>query len=376
MNHQAASPADPEPSVLVRDLVHQAAAARLLDSVDLDARRGEFIGIVGPNGAGKTTLLRHIGRLLKATHGSIVIEGREIARVSPRDAARTIAYVPQVSAEPAGFTSLEIVLMGRYPHLGRFQVEGPDDHRIALDSMRLTDTDGFAGRELSSLSGGERQRVFMARALAQEPRILLLDEPTANLDVRYQLKVLGTVRALVDAGLAAIGAVHDLTLAARFCDRLVLMANGRVLAEGTPDAVLTPENIASAFGVRAAVYRDAITQTLAVTLLAPTERPIVRRLRPIVHVVCGGGTGGRLMQELHLNGFRVTACPLGAGDTDRVAADALGIEFTPVPPFSPIDADAQSRHLEMVSAADIVVLCPTPFGTNNLPNLEAARYAR
>ncbi|MBI2964921.1 MAG: vitamin B12 ABC transporter ATP-binding protein BtuD, partial [Chloroflexi bacterium] len=205
---------------------------------------------------------------------------------------------------------------------------------------------------------------------------LLLDEPTANLDVRYQLKVLGTVRALVDAGLAAIGAVHDLTLAARFCDRLVLMANGRVLAEGTPDAVLTPDNIASVFGVRAAVYRDAITQTLAVTLLAPTGRPIVRRLRPIVHIVCGGGTGGRLMQELHLNGFRVTACPLGAGDTDRVAADALGIEFTPVPPISPIDADAQSRHLEMVSAADIVVLCPTPFGTNNLPNLEAARYAR
>lgn len=365
-----------ERGVLVQDVVYQASAARVLDRVYLRARCGEFIGLIGPNGAGKTTLLRLIGRLIRQTHGSIVIEGHDIESISPRDSARAMGYVPQVSPEPHGFTALEIVLMGRYPHLGRFQVEGPDDHRITLESMRLTDTDGFAERPLTSLSGGERQRVLMARALAQEPQILLLDEPTANLDVRYQLKVLGVVRDLVESGITAIGAVHDLEMAARFCDRLLLLAGGRVIAEGKPDEVLTPENVEYAFGVRAAIYRDALTGALAVTLLGPASEPAAKGRYPIVHVVCGGGTGGLLMQKLRLDGFTVTSCPLGAGDSDRVAADALGVKCIGIPAFSPIGNDTHVRHVEMVVAADVAVLCETPFGANNLRNLEALRNAR
>ena len=137
--------------------------------------------------------------------------------------------------------------------------------------MRLTRTEQFADRTLDTLSGGERQRVFVSRALAQQPRVLLLDEPTSNLDVLHQLKVLDLVRQLIDDGLTAVAAIHDLNMAARYCDRLVLLKNGRVLAEGSPEEVLVPETIRSAFGVRAAVYRDAMTDSLAISVIGPAD---------------------------------------------------------------------------------------------------------
>ena len=179
--------------------------------------------------------------------------------------------MPQIVPYTHGFTAMELVLMGRYPHLGRFQIEGAGDERIARDAMRLTETEQFADRTLDTLSGGERQRVIVSRALAQQPRILLLDEPTSNLDVLHQLKVLGLVRQLVDDGLTAVAAIHDLNMASRFCDRLVLLQEGRVLAEGTPEEVLTPKLIAQAFGVKAAVYQDPNTGSHAISLIGPAD---------------------------------------------------------------------------------------------------------
>ena len=137
--------------------------------------------------------------------------------------------------------------------------------------MRLTETDSFTNRTLDTLSGGERQRVFLARAVAQQPQVLLLDEPTANLDILHQLKILGLVRRLVDDGLTAVAAIHDLNLAARFCDRLVLLSNGQVVTDGTPEEVLTAETLESAFGVRAELYRDPVTGSLAISLIAPAD---------------------------------------------------------------------------------------------------------
>ena len=193
--------------------------------------------------------------------------------MSSRDVAAGLALVPQIAPYTHGFTSFELVLMGRYPHLGRFEIEGREDNRIARDAMRQTDTEHFADRTLDTLSGGERQRVFVSRALAQQPRILLLDEPTSNLDVYHQLKVLDLVRQLVNDGLTAVAAIHDLHMAARYCDRLVLLSGGRVLAEGTPEEVLTPEAIESAFGVRCAVYREPVTGSLAISLIGLTDSP-------------------------------------------------------------------------------------------------------
>ncbi len=244
---------------------------RLLHGVNLSAGQGELVGLIGPNGAGKSTLLRAISGTLGHTDGVVRLEGADIETLSSREVATRLALVPQIAPYTHGFTAIELVLMGRYPHLGRFQIEGSEDQHIARDAMRMTETEQFGERTLDTLSGGERQRVFVSRALAQQPRILLLDEPTSNLDVLHQLKVLDLVRELVDDGLTAIAAIHDLNLAARYCDRLVLLCHGRVLAEGTPGEVLTPETIESAFGVESAVYRDPITGALAISLIGPAD---------------------------------------------------------------------------------------------------------
>ena len=258
-------------AVSAQNLTYEIQAETLLEGVDLHADRGQLVGLIGPNGAGKSTLLRAISGILNYREGTIRLDGDDLKSLSSRDIAAGLALIPQIAPYTHGFTSIELVLMGRYPHLGRFQIEGKEDDRIARDSMRLTRTEQFADRTLDTLSGGERQRVFVSRALAQQPRVLLLDEPTSNLDVFHQLKVLDLVRKLVDGGLTAVAAIHDLNMAARYCDRLVLLKGGRVLAEGSPEEVLAPETIQSAFGVRAAVYRDPMTGSLALSVIGPAD---------------------------------------------------------------------------------------------------------
>jgi iron complex transport system ATP-binding protein len=238
----------------------------ILDGVSLDLRPGELLGLVGPNGSGKTTLLRALTGLI-AADGEVSLEGRDLARLDERAVARTAARVPQSTAYDGGFSTEELVLTGRSPHLGRFQWETPHDRAIAERAMRETRTQALAERLVAELSGGERQRVFVARALAQQTPILLLDEPTANLDIGHQVRVLGLVRRLTDQGLATIAAIHDLELAARFADRLLLLRAGRVLAEGRPADVLTAENLCRAYGVRALVEPDPRVAGVRITVL-------------------------------------------------------------------------------------------------------------
>lgn len=265
MNKQSSS------AVSAEGLHYEVDAKSLLDGVDLHVEQGQFVGLIGPNGAGKTMLLRAIAGVLSYNEGVVLLDGTEVKNGSPRDIARAMALVPQVAPYTQGFTALELVLMGRYPHLGRFQIEGGEDNRIARNAMRLTETEQFTDRTLDTLSGGERQRIFVSRALAQQPCVLLLDEPTSNLDILHQLKVISLVRKMVDDGLTAIAAIHDLQMAARYCDRLVLMKDGRILAKGSPEEVLTPETIQASFGVKAAVYRDPVAGSLALSLLDPVE---------------------------------------------------------------------------------------------------------
>ncbi len=262
---------DHSPAIDALAVTFSVDAKHLLDGVDLRAERGQFVGLIGPNGAGKSTLLRAISNVLGYQEGSVSLHGADLKSLPARKVAELLALVPQIAPFTQGFTAFELVLMGRYPHLGRFQVEGEADDRIAMDAMRLTETESFTTRTLDTLSGGERQRVFLARAVAQQPRVLLLDEPTSNLDILHQLKILGLVRRLVNDGLTAIAAIHDLNLAARYCDRLVLLNEGRVVTDGVPEEVLTAETLESVFGVRSALYRDPITGSLAISLIAPVE---------------------------------------------------------------------------------------------------------
>jgi iron complex transport system ATP-binding protein len=240
---------------------------RLLDDVSLSLHPGEVVGLIGPNGAGKSTLLKVLSGMRKATHGEIALNGQPLSRFDARQIARLIGQVQQSAVLDAPFTVEEVVAMGRNPHLGRFQVEGPHDHQVIDEAMQLTHITELAERSIGTLSGGERQRVFLARALAQEPSILLLDEPTSNLDIRHQIDILALVHMLAqDRHLGVIIAIHDLALAARFCDRLILLHKGTMVAEGTPENVLTPDNLALAFAVHAHPYYDPYTNDLKLSI--------------------------------------------------------------------------------------------------------------
>ena len=244
-------------------------AVTILDHVNLTIERGEMVGLVGPNGSGKTTFLRAISGLVPAD-GEVVLDGVDLKKLDARGVAQRVAQVPQSTSLDAGLGLLseEVVLAGRAPHLGRFEWETAHDRAVAGRAMRLTGTAAYAERLAAELSGGERQRVFLARALAQEPRLLLLDEPTANLDLGHQVRVLEMVRGLVEgARVAALAAIHDLEHAARFCTRLVLLHQGRIVADGPPQSVLTPELLRRVYAVSAVVEPNPHTAGVRVTVL-------------------------------------------------------------------------------------------------------------
>jgi len=226
-----------------------------LEGVDLDVAAGEWAALVGPNGAGKTSLLRALAGTVPST-GSVAVGGRPRRGMARRRWARLVAAVAQHPVLPAAMTAAEYVLLGRTPHLGYLAAEGAGDVATALAALDRLDAGGLASRPLGSLSGGERQRVVLARALAQEPEVLLLDEPTASLDIGHQQQVLDLVDDLRrERGLAVVAALHDLTLAAQYAGRLVLLDGGRLVAEGEAAAVLTPDALARFSGARVALLR-------------------------------------------------------------------------------------------------------------------------
>lgn len=240
-------------AVAVQAIVCRYDAIPALDGVTLEVSPGEFVGIVGPNGSGKTTLLRAIDALLVPQLGSVLLEGRDLSALSPRHVAAAVAGVPQQSHSSFGFTAFDVVLMGRSPHLPPLAKEGSRDLAVAREAMDRTRTWHLRDRQVDALSGGERQRVLLARALAQEPRVLLLDEPTAHLDIRYQLEMMDVVRGLNAEGLTVIAALHDLNLASQYCERLVLLQEGRIAGMGTPGEVLTPQRLEAVYGAQVMV---------------------------------------------------------------------------------------------------------------------------
>ncbi len=239
--------------MIVADAVRFVAGNKtILQDVGIALERGEFVGLLGANGAGKSTLLKCLARLVAASAGRITLDGRPIAAFGRREFARSVAFVPQFMPTDMPLTVMDLVQLGRVPHLrGRF---GPGDRRIVFAALEQMDLVPDAFRPLAELSGGERQRVALARALVQEPRVLLLDEPTSALDLRHQLQTMRIVRSLAaDRGWSVLAAMHDLGLAARFTDRVALLAGGRLSRIGGWDSVLTPDAIRAAYGVTAVV---------------------------------------------------------------------------------------------------------------------------
>src|SRR4051812_44920415 len=240
----------------------------VLRDISLAAQAGQVLGLIGPNGAGKSTLLRAISGTLAPTKGSIRLGATDLARLPAAERARLAAVVPQGAHLPEGFSVAEVVLMGRAPHLPRFGGESARDREIARQAMLRTTTWALAERWIGELSGGERQRVLIARALAQQPRLLLLDEATAHLDLKHQTATLDIARRLARSGLTVIAALHDLNLAALYADRLALLREGALLICNTPERVLTPTWLRQAYDVEAVVGRHPLYGTPLVALVS------------------------------------------------------------------------------------------------------------
>lgn len=235
-----------------------------IHDVDLCVNKGEFVGLIGPNGSGKSTVLKNIYRGLTPDQGKITLDGENLLKMSYRRSALKMAVVGQENDVPFDFMVEEIVAMGRTPHKRIFDVDSAEDKRIVRHALEHLGMENMAKRNYLHLSGGEKQRVLIARAVAQESDFLILDEPTNHLDISYQMQIFDFIKRL---NVTVLSAIHDLNMAALYCDRLYVLKKGAVVLQGTPEEVLTPENIYDVYGVRSSVEKHPITGKLSITYL-------------------------------------------------------------------------------------------------------------
>ncbi|NEU59247.1 heme ABC transporter ATP-binding protein [Halorussus sp. MSC15.2] len=361
----------------IDDVAVELGGNRILDGVTTTVEDGQFVGLVGPNGAGKTTLLRTINGVVEPDRGEVRVGGDPVASLSSKETSRRVAVVPQDTTLSFDFPVEEVVAMGRHPYRSRFSggaepADGPSDRERVTAAMERTEVSAFADRSITAVSGGERQRVLLARALAQDTPALLLDEPTASLDINHQVRTLELVQELVDEDdKTVVAAIHDLNLAAHYCDELRLLSGGRVRASGDPETVLAEDHLEAAFDTRAVVSSHPVTGSTYVTALP--ERPVEREGR--VHVVGGGGTVSRLLYVLSAAGYEVSVGALNEGDSDLDTAQSLGLDAVTEEPFAPVGDDARRAVESRVREADVTVLADVEVGAGNLANLRAAREA-
>ncbi len=360
----------------VENLTCHYGPTKILENISLQIGAGDFTGVLGPNASGKTSLIRSTGGLLRPTSGTIRLDGKNLYSMRRKEIAKTIAVVPQTSHFDSGFSVFDAVLMGRTPHLGWLQNEDQEDLEIAAKMMRLLEINELADRRLGELSGGEMQKVLIARALTQQPRMLLLDEPTTHLDISSKIAAMKLIKELcLEEDLAVMAVFHDLNLAARYCDSAILLRSGRPVASGPVDQVIRNETIRKTFGVNVEVKRHPRTGCIFTVPLIDLPRARENN-KGRIHIVCGGETGSALLTELTRLGYSVTAGVLNVLDTDNETAHELGIPVVDEAPFSPISQENHKEHLKMISSSQLVILSPVPFGKGNMKNLEATLWAQ
>jgi len=252
-------------NVQVIDMSARVNQVPILTKINLDIRQGEFVGVIGPNGSGKSTLLKHIYRVLLPEDGMILLENKDILHIHPKELARKMAVVSQESPVIFDFSVQEIVLMGRSPHKRLLELDSTIDYQMVEQALEQVGLKEYSQRSFASLSGGEKQRVLIARALAQQATFLVLDEPTNHLDIQHQLQILELVRRLK---ITVVAALHDLNLAAMYCDRLIVLQNGEIVANGTPEEVLTRTMLREVFGVATEVTIHPLTGKTHITFLS------------------------------------------------------------------------------------------------------------
>lgn len=354
----------------IQNLCYKINDRSILSDITLSVKPGEFVGLIGPNGAGKTTLLKCINGINKA-EGQVNINGKSISKFSDKKLAAQIALMHQNTSVSFPFPAIEIVLTGRYPYLKRLQRESREDYRIARSNMAYTHTGSFENSPVTEISGGERQRVLFAKTLTQETDIILLDEPTASLDITYQEQIFKYSGELSRQGTTVIAAIHDLKIAARYCTRLVLLNEGRLVSDGSPEEVLTSEHLSKVYGINALVYRNRITGLLDIYINSEGNSKKSGK----VHVIGGGGSAAGILRHLYEQGYCVSTGVFSHGDSDIASAEIFGIRSLVGTPFSEIPEELHEENIACIQSSDLTILCNMPFGEQNIKNLEAARYA-
>ena len=345
---------------------------KILKEIDFHLRENEFIGIIGPNGSGKSTLLKNISKLLDPDNGFIYLDKNLLNDYSYKELAKKMAVVPQDTKVNFNFSVYDLVMMGRNPYQDRWGRVTKEDKRKVEEAMELTDTKKFKDKSIQNLSGGERQRVIIARAIVQEPELLLLDEPTASLDINYQRNIFDLISDLNDKlDMSVLAVSHDLNLISQYCDRLILLKDGKIHSMGKVDDVITTENISEVYNTDVDIKYNPITERPYV-IIVPRKKGSTQNIKSDfkVHLISGGGTGKNIMNILNDLKVNVSCGVLNRGDSDWEEAKRLNFDTVEIPPFAPIDKKAVSRNKEKINNSDLIIVSGTPFGWGNLDNIK------
>ena len=347
-------------------------------AVSLAVAPGAMVGLLGPNGAGKSTLLKLASGALHPQAGRALVEGNDVARMTRAALARRVALAPQDFTVQFAYTVRQVVELGRMPHLGSWGTLRPRDRLAVEMALAEAGLEALAERVFDDLSGGERQRALVALTLAQQAPIVLLDEPTAHLDIRHQIETLELLRRLNrERGLTVIATMHDLNLAARYFPRLVVYKRG-IVADGSPTEALDEATLSAVYEtpVHVGILRGDERLSVhppAQTVLAAGVAP----LQPLrAHVIAGGGAGELLMRALADAGASFSAGPLNVGDSDCALAERLATLTLVEPPYAPLSAEGLAAARERMLEAGAVVICPAPLGPGNIALLDEALAAQ
>ncbi len=331
---------------------------KVLKGISFEANGGELISILGPNGSGKTTLLRCISAALKPQMGAVYIDGKSVHGMKSREVAKLFAFVEQGSPIGYDLSVRDVVMLGRLPYINRFSIPSEEDERSVDRALSIVGLNGFEDRIFDELSGGEKQKVLIALALAQDTNVLLLDEPTSHLDVRSQFEVMVLLKNLCSGGRCVIMATHNITIASHFSDRVLLLKDGKQIAFGGPDEVISEESIRAVFGIGLSISRELREKS---------------KKKGRVHIICGGGTGASLMEQLY--DFDISTGVVNLFDSDHEKAIELGAEIAEEQPFAQISEEAFRRNMELIRRVDVVIVTNFPVGYGNIKNIEAALEA-
>lgn len=344
----------------------------VIKNLSIDFNEGKLYGILGPNGSGKTTFIKLLAGIIEPQFGNTEIDNKDIKNFKSKELAKKMALVTQIYSGEFDFKVRNLILMGRYAHIDRLSRASHEDKEIVNKIINELGLNELALRNFSELSGGEQQKVMIARALAQQGKILILDEPTAHLDIKYQIELMNTFKQFTKDGITVIAVLHDINLAAMFCDELILINDGSIHASGSVENILTSKNIKSVFHVNVIVKKNDITDSLYVVPLHSVANNKVSIIdnhsETHFHLMVGGGFGKKVMYNM--KNLEVSVGVVNVLDEDYNVAMELGFDIISEAPFSPISLKNENLLKKILNKTDIIILCNIPFGNGNLKNLE------